>query len=138
MGPSTFFLPGIIGHLFSLQQLFHKGPGKLRSREGHTWCWPPAVRVTQEDKRKLGHFWFFLHGTVGQGGDTRPGSSEIIQELRNNQALFLGVEKTHTLGTRPDESQGRMATLLGRASEPDVCKQLVVTEGDWGSRDKAF
>ena len=64
-GPSIFFLPGIISHLFSLQRLFHKGPGKLRSREGHTWCGPPAARVSQEDKRKAGDIWFFLHGTVG-------------------------------------------------------------------------
>lgn len=68
------------------------------------------------------------------------GAVRSSQELRNNRALFLGSEKTHTLGTRPDESQGHMATLLGRASEPDVCKQLVVTaERDWGgSRDKTF
>lgn len=51
----------------------------------------------------------------------------------------MGFEKTHTLGNQPDESQGHMATLLGRASGPDVCKQLVVrAEGDWRLLGKGF
>lgn len=96
-GPSIFLLPGIISHLFSLQLFFSQETREaLKRRDSHTVLTPcgSAMMGRWECSR-------LLLSLCDVGWETRQkagGGLGSSQELQNNQALFSGFEKTHTLG----------------------------------------
>ena len=96
--PLISFLPGIICQLLSLQLLFSGGTRKALKQSCLHMVSASSGSGTMRRQERLGEPLVFPPLLLGGDEMADQAAAKSSQELRNKCALFLGFEKTHTLG----------------------------------------